>query len=53
LRAAEAVDAAESWLRHRALVGTVTCGLGSSTTPHYDKAKRKDRGVLVQDEVRA
>jgi len=27
--------------------------LGSSTTPHYDKEKRKDRRVLVQDKVRA
>jgi len=45
-----------SVLRHRALVATVTrgrAGLGSSTTPHYGKAKRKSRRVLVQDEVRA
>jgi len=28
-------------------------GLGSSTTPHYNKATRKDRRVLVQDEVQA
>jgi len=53
-RAAEGVDAAESWLRHRALAAALTCGrasLGSSTIPHYDKAKRKYRRVLVQDEV--
>jgi len=39
-RAAEAVDTAESRLRHRVLVEAVTlgiAGLGSSTTPHYDK----------------
>jgi len=55
-RAAEAVDAAESWLRHMTLVGAVTrgrAGMCSSTTLHYNKAKRKDRRVLVQDEVRA
>jgi len=48
------IDAAESRLRHRTLVGAVTggrAGLGSSTTPHYEKVKRKDR--LVQDEVQA
>jgi len=47
---------AESQLRHRTLVGPVTsgrAGLGSSTTPHYIKAKRKDRWVLVQDKVRS
>jgi len=50
-RAAEAVDSAGSRLRHR--VGAVTHGraaVGSSTTPHYNKGKRK---VLVQDKVRA
>ncbi|KAK0148843.1 hypothetical protein N1851_010754 [Merluccius polli] len=55
-RAAEAVDVAESRLRHRALVGTVTngrAGLGSSTTPRYNKAQGKDRRSLVQQEVRA
>jgi len=51
----EAVDA-ESWLSHKALVGAVTrgrAGLGSSTPPHYNKAKRRDRRVLVPDKVRA
>lgn len=55
-RAAEAMDKAESRLRHRVLVGTVSCGragLGSSKTPHYDKAQGKDRMSLIQDEVRA
>jgi len=39
-RAAEAVDAAEARLRHRALVGAVAsgrAGLGCSTTPHYEE----------------
>lgn len=41
LRAAEAVDVAESWLRQRVQVYTVFCertGLGSSTNPSYNKA---------------
>ena len=55
-RAAEAVNAAESRLRHRVLVGTVAqgrAGLGSGTTPRYDKARGKDRRALLQGEVRA
>lgn len=41
-RTAEAMDVAESWLRHRVLVGAVSrgrAGLGRSTTPHYNKAQ--------------
>lgn len=52
-RAAEAVDVAESWLWHRALVEAVTrgrAGLGSITS-RYDKAQRKDRRSLVQEEL--
>lgn len=55
-RAAEAMDVAESQLRHRALVWTVAQGravLGSSTMPRYNKADRKDRRTLLQEEVRA
>lgn len=50
------MDVAESRQRHRALVETVSqgrAGLGSSTTPHYDKAERKDRRALLQEQVRA
>ena len=50
------MDVAESRLWHRALVGTVArgrAGLGSSTTPRYDKAEGKDRRALLQEEVRA
>ncbi|KAL7834918.1 hypothetical protein SRHO_G00291650 [Serrasalmus rhombeus] len=45
-RAAEAVDVAESRIRHKALVGVVThqrAGLGSSTTSRNNKAQGKDR----------
>ncbi|XP_038154112.1 uncharacterized protein LOC119791846 [Cyprinodon tularosa] len=55
-RAAEAVEVAESRLRHRTLVGTVArgrAGLGSSTTPCCGKAKEKRRRMLLQEEVRA
>ncbi|XP_067284127.1 uncharacterized protein [Pseudorasbora parva] len=54
-RAVAAVDEAESRLRHRSLIGAVThgrAGLGSGTTPRYNKAQGKDRRALVQQEVR-
>lgn len=55
-KAAEAVEVAESRLRHRTLVGAVAqgrAGLGSKKTPRYDKAQGKERRSLVLDEVRA
>ncbi len=47
---------AESWLRHRVLVGTVAqgrAGLGSSKTIYYDKDQGKDRRSLIHEEVQA
>lgn len=35
------------------IVNRGRAGLGSSTTPRYEKAKGKERRVLVQEEVRA
>ncbi|KAJ8349798.1 hypothetical protein SKAU_G00249280 [Synaphobranchus kaupii] len=55
-RAPEAVDQAESRLRHRVLVGSVAigrAGLGSIPTTHYNRATGKERRDLVQKEVRA
>ncbi|KAK0150652.1 hypothetical protein N1851_008245 [Merluccius polli] len=55
-RAREAVEQAESRLRHSVLVGPVAsgrAGLGSVPTTRYDKALGKDRRRLVQEEVRA
>uniref|UniRef100_A0A3B1JAJ2 Reverse transcriptase domain-containing protein n=1 Tax=Astyanax mexicanus TaxID=7994 RepID=A0A3B1JAJ2_ASTMX len=52
----EAVLQAESRIRHRALVGAVTrgrAGLGTFSTPQYEKVKGKERHRLVQEEVRA
>ena len=54
-RAQEAVEQAESRLRHSVLVGPVAsgrAGLGSVATTRYDKALGKDRRRLVQEEVR-
>lgn len=54
-RAQEAVEQAESRLRHSVLVGPVSsgrAGLGSVATTRYDKALGKDRRRLVQEEVR-
>ncbi|XP_031136520.1 uncharacterized protein LOC116036966, partial [Sander lucioperca] len=55
-RAHEAVDHAESRLRHKEMVGSVAisrAGLGSTPTTHYNKLKGKERRDLVQKEVRA
>ena len=55
-KAHEAVDQAESRLRHSELVGTVAsgrAGLGSNPRPHYKKAQGKERRQLIQEEVRA
>lgn len=55
-RALEAVDQAESRLRHRALVGSMAvgrAGLGSIPTSDYSKARGKETRDLVQKEVRA
>ncbi|XP_075343502.1 uncharacterized protein LOC142401936 [Odontesthes bonariensis] len=54
--AQEAVNQAESRLRHSELVGTVAtgrAGLGSNPRPSYNKAKGKERRQLIQEEVRA
>lgn len=51
---AKAVEDAESWLRHRMLVGAVSHGsawLGNINTPCYKKAQGKDPRALIQDEV--
>lgn len=55
-RAQEAVDQAESRLRHRELVGTEatgSAGLGTIPTSQYNKLEGKERRDLVQREVRA
>lgn len=55
-RAKEAVDQAESWLRHRELVGSVATrrvGQGSIPMTCYNKLKGKEKRDLVQKEVRA
>ncbi|KAK0146618.1 hypothetical protein N1851_014073 [Merluccius polli] len=52
VRAREAVEQAESCLRHSMLVGPVAsgrAGLGSVPTTRYDKALGKDRRRLVQE----
>ncbi|XP_077372334.1 uncharacterized protein LOC144033646 [Festucalex cinctus] len=54
--AQEAVDQAESRLRHSELVGPVACGragLGSNPRPSYNKAQGKEKRLLIQEEVRA
>ncbi|XP_075304756.1 retrovirus-related Pol polyprotein from type-1 retrotransposable element R2 [Odontesthes bonariensis] len=53
--AQEAVNQAESRLRHSELVGTVAtgrAGLGSNPRPSYNKVKGKERRQLIQEEVR-
>ncbi|XP_061589349.1 uncharacterized protein LOC133454644 [Cololabis saira] len=55
-RAQEAVDQAESRLRHSELVGKVAsgrAGLGSNPRPSYNKTQGKERRLLIQEEVRA
>ncbi len=55
-RAAEAVQQAETRLKHKAILGTVAQGrarLGSLRATQYDSASRKERQRLVQEEVRA
>lgn len=55
-KAHEAVDRAESRLRHKELVGPVAigrAGLGSTPIIHYNKLKGKERRDLAQKEVRA
>lgn len=55
-RAAEAVQQAETWLRHKAILGTVAqgrAGLGSLTLTQYESASGRERQRLVQEEVRA
>ncbi|XP_036071215.1 uncharacterized protein LOC112142521 [Oryzias melastigma] len=55
-KAAEAVDVAESRLRHRELVGAVThgrAGLGYAPACHRKEAQRKDKRSLIQKELRA
>jgi len=49
-RAAEGVQQAEIWLKHKALLGSVAqcrAGLGSSTSTRYDTASGKKRWKLV------
>lgn len=55
-KAQEAVDQAESRLRHSELVGAVAsgpAGLGSNPRPRFNKVQGKERQQLIQDEVRA
>ncbi|RXN32649.1 reverse transcriptase [Labeo rohita] len=55
-RAAEAVQQAETRLKHKAILGSVTqgrAGLGSLTATRYDLASGRERQRLVQEEVRA
>ncbi|RXN23864.1 reverse transcriptase [Labeo rohita] len=55
-RAAEAVQQAETRLKHKAILGSVTqgrAGLGSLTANRYDLASGRERQRLVQEEVRA
>ncbi len=55
-KAAEAVQQAETRLKHKAILGTVAqgrAGLGSLRATRYDSASGKERQRLVQEEVRA
>ncbi len=55
-KAAEAVQQAETRLKHKASLGTVAqgrAGLGSLRATRYDSASGKERQKLVQEEVRA
>ncbi|XP_073731592.1 uncharacterized protein [Misgurnus anguillicaudatus] len=55
-KAHEALEMAESRLRHGVLVGAVEsgrAGLGSNQTPRFNKAQGKEKRQLIQDEVRA
>ena len=52
--AKEAVQQAEARLRHGILVGLVAvgrAGLGSHTTPRYDKAQGREKQQLIQGEI--
>ena len=53
--AQEAVNDAESRLRHSLIVGRVAkgrAGLGSNPAPHWDTGSKKEKQRLVQDQVR-
>ena len=53
--AQEAVNDAESRLRHSLIVGRVAkgrAGLGSNPAPHWDTRSKKEKQQLVQDQVR-
>jgi hypothetical protein len=53
--AQEAVNEAESRLRHSVIVGRLAkgrTGLGSNPAPHWDTGSKKERHQLVQDQVR-
>ncbi len=53
-KAAEAVQQAETRLKHKAILGTVAqgrAGLGSLRATRYDSASGKERQRLVQEEV--
>lgn len=53
-KAREAVEHAESQLRHSVLVGSMAsehARLGSIPRPRYDKVQGKERHHLVQEEV--
>ncbi|KAI2661122.1 Spore protein YkvP [Labeo rohita] len=55
-RAAEAVQQAETRLKHKAILGSVTqgrAGLGSLTATRYDLASGRERQRLVQEEEQA
>ncbi|KAK0146299.1 hypothetical protein N1851_014401 [Merluccius polli] len=55
-RAADAVQQAETRLKHKAILGTVAQGrarLGSRAAARYDSASGRERQRLVQEEVRA
>lgn len=55
-KAADAIQQAESRLRHKAFLGTVArerAGFGSLTPTRYNTSNEKERWRLVQEEVRA
>ncbi len=55
-RTAEAGQQAETWLKHKSILGTVAqgrAGLGSIRATQYDSASGKERQRLVQEEVQA
>ncbi|XP_059199347.1 uncharacterized protein LOC131979398 [Centropristis striata] len=55
-RAVDAVQQAESRLKHKAILGTVAqgrAGLGSQPATRFDRASGRERQRLVQEEVRA